>query len=186
MAFITFDDLLSHIESLFSFVLDRVLSDEKTASLIKQLHPTFAKPVFPFLRMTYQDAIAYLKKHEITKDDGSFYQFGEDIPQAPERAMIEKIGRPVFLTHFPHQIKAFYMQRDPQDRRVTESVDLLLPGVGEVLGGSMRMYSRVSCLSLSFLIIRDKLSAFFFLLFRRNYLKRINRMVLIQLCIIGT
>ncbi|KAI8882617.1 aspartyl-tRNA synthetase [Backusella circina FSU 941] len=142
MAFITFDDLLSHIESLFSFVLDRVLADEKTAFLIKQLHPTFEKPTFPFLRMTYEDAIAYLKKHDIKKEDGSFYQFGEDIPQAPERAMIEKIGRPVFLTHFPYEIKAFYMQRVPQDRRITESVDLLLPGVGEVLGGSMRIDSR--------------------------------------------
>ncbi|KAI8887323.1 asparaginyl-tRNA synthetase [Backusella circina FSU 941] len=139
MAFITFDELLEHLEDLMCYVIDQTLADKKTAELVKQLNPDFKKPERPFMRMKYADAITYLKENDIKKEDGSFYEFGEDIPEAPERAMTDKIGRPIFLTHFPHEIKAFYMQKDPKDRRVTESVDVLMPGVGEIVGGSMRM-----------------------------------------------
>ncbi|KAI9307482.1 hypothetical protein BJ944DRAFT_261853 [Cunninghamella echinulata] len=139
LCFLNFDDLLDAIEDLICDVIDRVMAHAPTRQLIEQLNPNFQPPSRPFLRMKYADAIEYLKENDIKKEDGSYYQYGEDIPEAPERAMTDKINRPILLTHFPAHIKAFYMQKCDDDRTVTESVDVLMPNVGEIVGGSMRM-----------------------------------------------
>lgn len=138
--FITFDELLERIEDTFCDVIERVLANPVSKEILHELNPNFVKPERPFLRMDYSDAIKYLKEHNITKEDGTFYEFGEDIPEMPERKMTDQINKPIFLCRFPAGIKAFYMQRCPEDNRLTESVDVLIPNVGEVLGGSMRLW----------------------------------------------
>lgn len=100
--------------------------------------------------MRYEEAIEWLaekaaqgEKAALNKE-GQVHTFGMDIEEAPERYMVDTIGEPIILTHFPRPIKAFYMQPDPKDLRVTESADILIPGVGEIVGGSMRIYDHDS------------------------------------------
>ena len=139
LAFITFDDLLAHLEFVMTRVIEIVLSDPHVAQFVTTLNPAFKAPSRPFMRMKYEDAIKWLNEHEILNEEGQPHTFGDDIAEAAERKMTDIIDRPIFLTHFPVSIKAFYMEKDAQDRRTTESVDCLMPGVGEIVGGSMRI-----------------------------------------------
>uniref|UniRef100_A0A2K6R9P9 Asparagine--tRNA ligase, cytoplasmic n=1 Tax=Rhinopithecus roxellana TaxID=61622 RepID=A0A2K6R9P9_RHIRO len=135
--FLTFDDLLNRLEDLICDVVDRILKSP-AGSIVYELNPNFQPPKRPFKRMNYSDAIVWLKEHDIKKEDGTFYEFGEDIPEAPERLMTDTINEPILLCRFPVEIKSFYMQRCPEDSCLTESVDVLMPNVGEIVGGSMR------------------------------------------------
>ncbi|KAI2121195.1 asparagine--tRNA ligase [Ophidiomyces ophidiicola] len=137
--FIAFPDLLDHLEALICRVLDLVLADPHLAAFIRTLNPSFTPPARPFKPMRYADAIDWLREHNIPNEEGAPHVFGDDIAEAAERKMTDIINQPIFLTHFPVEIKAFYMKKDPEDLRVTESVDVLMPGVGEIVGGSMRM-----------------------------------------------
>ena len=138
-AFIDFEDLLKFIENMVCGVIDRVMSNPLGKQLMEELNPNFKRPTTPFKRMQYTEAIAWLKENEITKDDGSYYEFGQDIPESPERKMTDSINEPILLCKFPANIKSFYMKKDKDDIRLTESVDVLMPGVGEIVGGSMRI-----------------------------------------------
>jgi len=101
----------------------------------------------PFMRMTYWEAIDHLNRLNIRKPDGSVFSYDDDINDSAEMQLLEEFKCPIFLTHFPAHLKAFYMERvvDPSEIEgdpaiiYTNSFDLLLPGVGETVGGSMRM-----------------------------------------------
>lgn len=138
--FIDFNELLNRLEDLVCDVVDRVLKSPY-GYVVKELNPDFAPPKRPFRRMDYSEAIQWLKDNNVTKDDGTFYEFGEDIPEAPERRMTDTINEPIMLCRFPTAIKSFYMSKVPGDDRLTESVDVLLPNVGEIVGGSMRIWN---------------------------------------------
>jgi asparaginyl-tRNA synthetase len=148
LAFIDFNDLLDFIEDMIVSVVDSVMADPIGAAIIKELNPNFVRPKKPFKRMNYSDAIQWLKDHGIKKDvldenDNKIgeadYEFGEDIPESPERRMTDTINEPILLCRFPVEIKSFYMKKCAEDARLTESVDVLMPGVGEIVGGSMRI-----------------------------------------------
>ncbi|KAJ1899347.1 asparagine--tRNA ligase, partial [Kickxella alabastrina] len=137
--FITFDELLDGIENMIKDVVNRVWAEPETRAMIQALNPEFEPLTEPFVRMRYEEGIKWLNEHGIKRaEDGQDFEFGDDIPEAPERVMTDAIGKPIFLTHFPGPIKAFYMPPCKDDPRVTESADLLMPSVGEIVGGSMR------------------------------------------------
>lgn len=141
LGFISFDDLLSHLERLLTYSVKYVMDDPVGGKLIKQLNPDFEPPQMPFLRMEYIHALDWLNEHGITNEEGEKFKFGDDIAEAAERKMTDTIGKPILLIRFPAEIKSFYMPRCKDDPRVTESVDVLMPNVGEITGGSMRTYN---------------------------------------------
>ena len=77
--FITFDDLLSHLEHLICRVIDLTLEDPIAADAIKKSNPEFVKPSRPFLRMRYSDAIDWLREKGIKNEDGNDHTFGDDM-----------------------------------------------------------------------------------------------------------
>ncbi|KAF0983872.1 hypothetical protein FDP41_007787 [Naegleria fowleri] len=143
--FISFEDLLNTLEDLVCDVTERVWA--KCKDLVLKVNPDAQKLKDclkrPFKRMTYADCIQFCRDNQVYKDEETkeLFEFGDDITDAPERKMLEKIGEPVLMIKFPANMKAFYMKRCEDDNSLTESVDLLLPGVGEVIGGSMRLES---------------------------------------------
>ena len=89
-----------------------------------------------FARITYTDAIEILKKHN---DKFEFkVSWGIDLQTEHERYLTEEVyKRPVFVTDYPKDIKAFYMKQNP-DGQTVAAVDCLVPGIGEIIGGSQR------------------------------------------------
>ena len=139
LAFLDFKTFLQHIENLLVKSVKYVLEDPIAGPLVEQLNPGFKAPEAPFMRLEYKDAIKWLQEHDIKNEDGENFKFGDDIAEAAERKMVDTIGVPIFLIRFPVEIKSFYMERCKDDPRVTESVDVLMPTVGEITGGSMRI-----------------------------------------------
>lgn len=89
-----------------------------------------------FQRITYTEAIEILEKHQ----DKFEYpvSWGCDLQTEHERYLTEQIyKKPVFVTDYPKEIKAFYMRMN-EDNKTVSAVDLLVPGVGEIIGGSAR------------------------------------------------
>lgn len=88
--------------------------------------------------LEHKDAIKLLKEYGITKKDGTDYEEHDDIKEAEERQLIDKIDKIVFLTKFPLMSKAFYSKTDPDDPTRAACVDVEFPGVGEIIGAAVR------------------------------------------------
>lgn len=89
-----------------------------------------------FARITYTEAVDILLK------SGQKFEYpvewGIDLQSEHERYITEKVyGKPVFVTDYPKEIKAFYMRLN-EDGKTVAAMDLLAPGVGEIIGGSQR------------------------------------------------
>eukprot|EP00756_Hemistasia_phaeocysticola_P004715 Hpha_TRINITY_DN12969_c1_g2::TRINITY_DN12969_c1_g2_i1::g.164427::m.164427/K01893/NARS, asnS; asparaginyl-tRNA synthetase len=155
--FIRFEHLLNKIEHMVIDVTTRLM--DLCGEEVRFLNPAPLEgwtddgtdswkqryiPKKGFRRLAHSDAIKFCRENKIYKDEEKQEHFGDedDIPDAPERAMVAKFGEPIFMIKFPATIKSFYMKRcdDEAEKHLTESVDLLMPGVGEIVGGSMRIH----------------------------------------------
>jgi asparaginyl-tRNA synthetase len=159
-AFITYEDLLSRLEDLVCDVFDQTI--RVCGDLVASLNPGGLKegatdvrdpaswklrPSKPFVRLPYHKAIdkcnelGILNTTPEDQEEPRPFRYGDDITDFPERQLVGHFGVPVMMTHFPATMKAFYMSKDKKDATLTESVDVLVPGVGEIIGGSMRMWN---------------------------------------------
>ncbi|NLI64515.1 MAG: asparagine--tRNA ligase [Bacteroidales bacterium] len=109
----------------------------------------------PFKRLTYTDGIKILEK---AVADGQEFQYpvywGVDLASEHERYLVEKhFERPVILTDYPKEIKAFYMKQN-EDGKTVRAMDVLFPKIGEIIGGSEResdydlLHERITALNL--------------------------------------
>ena len=89
-----------------------------------------------FVRISYTDAVKELEKHN---DEFEYkVSWGVDLQTEHERYLCERIfKKPVFVTDYPKDIKAFYMKQNP-DGKTVAATDLLVPGIGEIIGASQR------------------------------------------------
>lgn len=145
IAFIDLTQLMAIIEAFIKSIINYVCincKDEinffiKQKPFLSERIDTLLKK--NFIRLEYKEAIEILKKaaqDKIFEDNDIF--FGKDIASQHERYLCEQVYKaPVFLYNFPKEIKAFYMKVN-SDNKTVAATDLLVPGVGEIVGGSQR------------------------------------------------
>ena len=143
MCFADLNDYLDVAEDMIKYIISYVLENAPeemeffdkfiSKGLLEKLKITSEKP---FGRITYTEAIKELEKHN---DEFEYkVSWGVDIQTEHERFLSEKIfKRHVFVTDYPKEIKAFYMKQNDDGKTVAAS-DLLVPGIGELIGGSQR------------------------------------------------
>jgi len=144
VAFADLNDIMDLEEACIKYVIKYVLEncpDELNFlnkfvdnGLIERLKSVAFEEAFG--RVTYTEAVEILEKH---KDQFEFpVYWGCDLQTEHERYLTEKVfKKPVFVTNYPKEIKAFYMRRN-DDGKTVAACDMLVPGIGELTGGSQR------------------------------------------------
>ncbi len=137
MAFMDHDDSLVVQENYVEHIVQSVLKNcDIELDTLERDKEQLKKIKAPFPRITYDEAIEFLKKEGFDDID-----WGDDFGAPHETAIAEAHDQPVFITHFPTEIKAFYMQPDPNNEKVALCADLIAPeGYGEIIGGSERIH----------------------------------------------
>ncbi|SES03628.1 asparagine--tRNA ligase [Lachnobacterium bovis] len=143
IAFADLEDDMILAESMLKYVINYVLENAPEEmqffnkfidkGLLERLNNVVSND---FARVTYTEAVEILKKH----NDKFEYkvEWGCDLQTEHERFLTEQIyKRPVFVTDYPKEIKAFYMKLN-DDNKTVAAVDCLVPGIGEIIGGSQR------------------------------------------------
>lgn len=143
MAFADLNDDMQVAEDMLKYIISYVMEHAKEelaffnqhidTGLIERLEHVLHSE---FGHITYTEAIEILEKN----NDAFQYKvhWGSDLQTEHERYLTEEIfKRPVFVTDYPKEIKAFYMKLNP-DQKTVAAMDCLVPGIGEIIGGSQR------------------------------------------------
>ncbi len=138
--------VLEHCQEDLQFLENRLLQEEKTKPQAERSEmPLIEKLKFvadnTFKRVTYTEAIDILRNSKPNKKKKFQYtidEWGADLQSEHERFLVEKHFKcPVILFDYPAKIKAFYMRLN-EDEKTVRAMDILFPGIGEIVGGSQR------------------------------------------------
>ena len=146
MAFADLDDLLRVEEDMLKYIISYVLEHAPEEmdffnqwvekGVIEKLQKMLSND---FVKLDYTDAIEILKNAAAAGKDFKYpVEWGCDLQTEHEKYLTdEHFGRPVFVVNYPAAIKSFYMKQNP-DGKTVATTDLLVPGIGEIIGGSQR------------------------------------------------
>jgi asparaginyl-tRNA synthetase len=136
VAFLEFEGLQLLAEEFVEYLVTRAL--ERCQEELKTLERDQSKlenVKRPFPRITYREAI------DLLASKGMEAKFGDDLGGDEETVIANSFDRPVMISRYPTDIKAFYMQPDPNDPSVVLGLDMIAPeGYGEIIGGSQRIH----------------------------------------------
>ena len=144
MAFADLDYDMDVIEDMIKYCIDYILETcpEEMKFFNERIDTTLLDRLnhvrnSEFRRMPYTEAIELLKQADVKFENSNIY-WGMDLNTEHERYITEKVVKgPTFLINYPEEIKAFYMRKN-DDGKTVAACDLLVPGVGELVGGSQR------------------------------------------------
>ncbi|MCB9802742.1 asparagine--tRNA ligase [Candidatus Nomurabacteria bacterium] len=134
MAFVDLAENLKVQEDLIRFMVSAVLEKNKAElEILERDIKALENITKPFYKITHVEAVKKLQEL------GSDIKDGEDLGADDETILTKQYDNPLFVTHYPSKIKAFYMKRDAEDESKALCADLLAPeGYGEIIGGSQR------------------------------------------------
>jgi asparaginyl-tRNA synthetase len=143
VAFCDLDGLMELAEQFLSFIVDRVLARRPADLKVIQRDITKLEAIqAPFPRVSYDDAVAMLNGAHSKGLLENPFEYGNDFGSPDETYISSQFDRPVMVHRYPANVKAFYMEPDPDNSRYALCVDVLAPeGYGEIIGGSQRIAS---------------------------------------------
>jgi asparaginyl-tRNA synthetase len=137
VAYASLDDVMVLAENFITFIVGAVLENRRSEleALERDIRKLETiKPPFP--RLSYDEAVKTLKTN------GSEIEWGSDLGGGDETILSHQFDLPVMVHRYPAQVKAFYMERDPERPDLALCVDVLAPeGYGEIIGGGQRASS---------------------------------------------
>ena len=143
VAYAELDDLMDLAEGLITFIVKRCLEKRRgDLQVIGRDVTKLEKIEAPFPRVSYDEAAKMLQEAHAKGALENKFEWGGDLGSPDETYVSSQFDKPVMVHRYPAQVKAFYMEPDPQRPELALCVDVLAPeGYGEIIGGSQRMAS---------------------------------------------
>ena len=141
VAFAELSDIMELAEDFISHIVQTVLANRRADLKILERDVAKLENIrAPFPRITYDDAVKMLQEGHGKGQVETRFEWGGDLGSPDETYLSSQFDKPVMVHRYPAQVKAFYMESDPQRPELALCVDVLAPeGYGEIIGGSQRI-----------------------------------------------